>query len=895
MNVINKVTLQHMRLNKKRTLVTILGVIVSVAMIVAVSITAYSFLDVLIRNEINEKGKWHVLYKNVTISNAENIENDKDTQSSMVTKDIGYAQLEGSQNKYKPFVYIKSYDSTAFKDMPIHLTEGRLPDQENEILISEHILSNALVNYKVGDTVTYRLGHRYLEENKVKNELHQNNSYQVDDSENPVETFEESGEVKKYTIVGIMERMDSESLSSPGYTVVTYLNTGALGKADMINVSVYLNNPDKKIYDNLETMAEKAGITVDDMVINDRILAYSGNSPDDQFNSTILVLELILVVIIMIGSISLIYNAFAISISERSKHLGMLASIGATKKQKRSSVFFESFLVGIISIPLGLLAGIAGMAITFFCINPIFTKVFQVSVGMQVVVKPETIMAAVFFSAITIFISAYIPARRASKITPIDAIRQTQDIKLSGKTVKTSRLTRKLFGFEGELALKNLKRYKRRYRATVISLIISLLLFITASAYGYYLKSAFSMTITDMSFDAAATNLNDEDTQYIAKIQSMSSVKESAVIHDLGNRFYLDKESSEKYLTEELKDYKEKMYEDPSEESVYFGKTSVVFYAYDDASLAAYAKKTGVDIKDLQNEGAPAGIIINKQSRRSGYNFADLKLFAGKVGDTLPLNFINEVYGEDGNIMSTMDSPVGELKVVGITEEIPMGMTYQFAGDAPLIVIVSENTLKPFLAKIQEWEEKEKQSLIYESYNVFVRSKAPQKLDKELEVTLGKDAMDRISIINVYEQKHEADQALLLISVFAYGFIALITAICVANIFNTISTSIGLRRREFAMLKSVGMTPKAFNKMIAFESIFYGIKALIYGLPLSFGVIYLVYTTISSSFSSGFTIPWINILIGVCSVFIVVGSSMLYSSSKVKKENVIDALKSENM
>lgn len=152
-----------------------------------------------------------------------------------------------------------------------------------------------------------------------------------------------------------------------------------------------------------------------------------------------------------------------------------------------------------------------------------------------------------------------------------------------------------------------------------------------------------------------------------------------------------------------------------------------------------------------------------------------------------------------------------------------------------------------------------------------------------------------IYVQNVYQNRQNSEQMIMLMSIFTYGFIALITLISIANIFNTISTSISLRKREFAMLKSVGMTPNGFNKMINYESVFYGIKSLLYGLPISIVIMYLIYRSMMSSFSYGFTLPWMSILCVIAAVFIIVSAAMLYSSSKVKKENIIDALKQENI
>ena len=134
-----------------------------------------------------------------------------------------------------------------------------------------------------------------------------------------------------------------------------------------------------------------------------------------------------------------------------------------------------------------------------------------------------------------------------------------------------------------------------------------------------------------------------------------------------------------------------------------------------------------------------------------------------------------------------------------------------------------------------------------------------------------------------------------IIRVFAYGFIVLISLIAAANVFNTISTNISLRRREFAMLKSVGMTQKGFSRMMNYECLLYGSKALLLGLPVSCGITYLIYRAVTTAYETSFHLPWAAIGIAVLSVFLVVFATMMYAMSKVKKDNPIDALKNENL
>ena len=130
------------------------------------------------------------------------------------------------------------------------------------------------------------------------------------------------------------------------------------------------------------------------------------------------------------------------------------------------------------------------------------------------------------------------------------------------------------------------------------------------------------------------------------------------------------------------------------------------------------------------------------------------------------------------------------------------------------------------------------------------------------------------------------------LQVFVYGFIALITLITIANIINTVSTGIAMRRKEFAMLKSVGTTPQGFRKMVVLESAFYGMKALVFALPISAGICFALNYTVGSN-SIPFEIDWIMTLCVIAVVFALVGTSMLYSVSKLRNDNIVETLKEE--
>ena len=506
MNIVNKLTLRHLKQNKRRTLITIIGVIISVAMVTAVATLAISFTDLMKRQSISDEGEWHVLYKDVNKEQFEAIQQDEATKEVIISKDFGYAHLEDSQNENKPYLFIKAYNTLGFEKFPIELSTGRLPQTPDEVVISEAIATNAKVAYEIGDTLTLDIGDRfYLEDMDLP--LDQNNSLLTNSDELGETELGETLEIKEtatYTIVGTIRRPTWEPTWSPGYTLITYIDEDFLRDNHTVNASVIVNKIKGSLFTDAEAFAEKNDI--ESIRTNTNLLRYYGAIGNDSLRVTLYSLSTIIMIIIMIGSVSLIYNAFAISVSERSRHLGMLSSVGATNRQKKKSVFFEGAVIGLISIPIGILSGLAGIGITFYFINKMIQGALGVTEKLQVTVSLYSIAAACAVSIVTIFISTYLPAKKASKISAIDAIRQTEDVKLTGKAVKTSKVVRKIFGIEAEIGLKNLKRNKRRYQATVFSLVISIVLFLSVSFFTSNLKKSLNLSQDGANYDISIDN-----------------------------------------------------------------------------------------------------------------------------------------------------------------------------------------------------------------------------------------------------------------------------------------------------------------------------------------------------------------------------------------------------
>ncbi|OBZ09049.1 cell division protein FtsX [Bacillus sp. FJAT-27264] len=863
MNIVNTLTLRHLKQNKRRTLVTIIGVIISVAMVTAVATFVFSFSNLMIRQTIAERGEWHVQYQDVTKEQLAAIRADDATKTVAVTGDLGYALLERGQDPNKPYLIIKEYDAQAFAQFPIGLSKGRLPKSDKEVVISEAVATNAKVKYEIGDHLTLRVGERFQQGGDLP--LNERDPLRrVNDT--LAETLQHI-KTKDYTVVGFIKRPVWETAWAPGYTVISYLDDKLIGANDGVNAAVVLQSINPNLFTHAENLAERNHIKR--VQFNNDLLHYYGLSKNKTSYSTIYSLSVILIAVIMIGSVSLIYNAFAISVSERSRHLGMLASVGATKRQKRNAVFFEGVVIGAISIPLGILCGLAGMGIIFWFMNAMIQGALWTTEKLTLIVTPLTLLIICVVSILTIFISTYFPAIKASKVSAMDAIRQTSDLKLTVKAVKTSKFIRKLFGIEAEIGLKNLKRNKRRYHAIVFSLVISIVLFLTVSFFTAGVKQSLNMSQEGVNFDIGVSYSNGKriDDSLVQAIASLDGVTEYNVMHDLYKNAWID----EAFIADELQ---EKVKKDKS--LLQDGKYpyDIKIHALNDFSLQVYAKAVGVDYERLTDPEHPAAIVrntIHYKDMDTG-KYVQTKAVYAKVGQVIELTNIYEA--------NVRDTKLNKVTIAALTDQAPMGMNA--IGIGGLDIIVSERVLNTLSVD---------ENLINVHTSLHLKSTEPMKTQQEIEEM----HETNLNVSNLYQFRKSEEQQILLMSVLSYGFIVLISAVSIANIFNTISTGIFLRKREFAMLKSVGMTPKSFAKMMNYESVFYGVKSLLFGLPASFVVMYVIYRAFANKFSYGFTLPWISIVSVIVAVFVIVGSAMLYSSVKVKKENIIDALKQENI
>ncbi len=848
MSILNRLTIKNLRLNKKRTIVTIIGIILSTALMVGIGLLFSSFQDLMIRDTIGYSGKYEAKYNDVDLIKLNDIKNKNFTY--FYEKPIGFSKIESS-NEYKPYMYITSVNREYFDELK--LIEGDIPKNENEIVISNHVITNGGLDYKVGDIVTFTYGSRNIDGNitLANNEL-------VDGE------FLTTEGTHTYKIVGIVDRSNFESYSASGYTAFTVdVNS------DNGNVNLYVMfNKNKNIIKQSEKLAKELNYN-SDINYNSTLLALYGESTYSNVMSSMGGMMIIMLSLVSIGCIIVIYNSFAISVMERKKEFGLLSSIGATKRQLSHTVFFEAVVVGVIGIILGILGAYIGIGCVVLIINNLIGDMLEYK--LYLVTNPLFIIIPVIFMIIVIGASAFIPSRRASKVSPIEAIRQNDDIKINKKKIRTSKFVNKLFGIEGEIALKNIKRNKKKYRVTIVSLFISIVLFISFSSYMNYTLNTASSVMGEVPYDYQISYFGDDNNKEaldkINEIVKSSDVKEY-VSYSVGNLSIIGNYT---YSDEYLDFYKSAYGDDGIKALNNLKYQSIYILVLDDNSYNKYKKLIGLDKDSV--------ILLN---RFKGVSYGNNK----RVNYDIPV--IN-----NGNINIKICNFDDDEENVDTTKYCNKNIDNIFVTNKSFDLIEEFSYMDDFKLIVNKklYDNISDIDISYTQFNII--SDNTNNIDK---LTKDLDKYSNVNYTNIKETMKQANNLILVVKILMYGFISLVTLIGVTSVFNTISTSMALRKREFAILRSIGLTRGGFNKMLFFESLFFGMKSLIFALPVSIGVTILIHYSLADMVNiSTIIIPWEAIIISIVSVFIIVLLTMMYSSSKIKKHNIIEQIREENI
>ena len=824
MKVLNEITLKSLKLNKKRTIVTIIGIILSVSLITAVFGMVACFRETLLKKAIKDNGYNHIIASgNQDILNI--LKNNREIKKTMVVANLGYSYIN-SKNEYKPYLKLSSVvNPSDFLDLPFNLKKGRFPANSNEVVISNSLLTNGKVNLKIGDTINYKLGKRYacdieLDEDYLVKEVKDIDDKIICGKEKLVEEKE-----ILLKIVGIIDRPNYtfESYSSPGYTSLTV-------NLDSDNLITYNTLKTPKNYNKVFNSLKKSN-KFKNLTLNNEVLRYEVFKFSDETYNMILTVAFVVTVIIMITSIYCIKNSFDISTLEKTKMFGHLISLGATKKQIKNIVLKEGFYLGIIGIPLGLFFGILADYILILVMKNILeTTFFNATFVFKI--SYLAIILAIITSIITIYLSCIKSARRASKISPIEAIRNNLDIKIKNNKLMSSKIIKKIFKTPGVLAYKNLKRNKKKYKTTVISLVVSILTFITMNTFITYTFKLSGNYYQDLDYDLKI-RVNDPTKENINNIINLDNIDKYNIVYEgeilnVKDTNRLTKEGIN-YLNNEL---------------------NINILLLDDKTFTNYLKKLKITSK--KDEGIlidhHAFYINNKTVIRRLTNYHKNEYIKGLIG-TKEYN----------------------IKISNIENNNAFG----YEDHVGMYLILNKDYYK---------------DIDYRASVITISSKNDQDLENDLDKLDQKLFIDNLKRIN-----KDSKSMLVIVSIFLYGFITVITLIGITNIFNTITTNMALRKKEFATIKSIGMTKKEFNKMINLEILFYLTKSLFYGIILGLIGSYLVYLSFASNYDAGFIIPIKSIVICSISVILLITVIMKYAIKKTDKQNIIETIRNENI
>lgn len=893
MKVLNKFTIKNLKLNKSRTVVTIIGIMLSCALIMVVAGMAASAQQTMVNLQINVTGNYDLFVKGANKKIIDNAQANRNVKAVYIKQKLGCAYLPQAKFDTKPYINVVAFNEKSFTDcFNVTLKEGRLPQNGNELVLSQSVIENSKADYKIGDTVALDLGKRVYDSG---DEIPLDDTDYFNDT-NGTEKLVDTHK-KTYTVVGVFNKVSSSYFAADNFSASSSAFTLAEENADINDLFISFTSDGEKDY--ITTSGEILNLTGDDFdnlkndfevylengdfdeaSINKDLLRYKGFALSDEYMRMLLSLAVIIIVIIAISSIFVIRNSFAISITEKTKLYGMLASIGATSKQIRHNVLFEGFVLGIIGIPAGILLGVGVIALLVVILNALLENMLNGISFVYAVPWWVAVISAVM-SAVIILFSTLSSAFRASRIAPITAIRGNNDIKINKKkSYKSPKFIKKLFGVGGEIAYKNLKRSKKKYRTTVISIIITVAMFISISTFIEYGMKITGDHFKDISYNITV-HANDELSydeyenvykRIIADTDINSSVK--ACENYYGNIVGLTD-----YYTEDAK---------AAELS---GGDLAYVFGVDNKSFKEYVTALGYNYDDVKDKA----LITNDFK----YYNSDNILIKGKEFD-LPMNTVVKLY-PNGTPSYTEDD-IKEIQKTDpdfvynpddyksvdlviydtINKEVPGSIVSSIMSTLNEgSVLVSEDYFKKLFAEDND-----------HTTGVIVIDSADPVNTVEYINNLD---IENLDVFNINEQKEQMNAIVLIIAIFAYGFIIVISLIGITNVFNTINTNMRLRSKEFAMLKSIGMTKKEFNRMIRLESLFYGLKSLLIGVPLGLLGGYAIFKATGNTIMLDYSFPTMAVLISIVFVFFVVWLIMKISISKVNKQNIIETIRNDNI
>lgn len=833
MKIMNKLTLRYLQQNKKRTILTILCISVSVIMICCIGISLYSGKQFYKQYIEHTSGYHHYTIVNNNKDIIQIIKNDPEVKEYYFSSTSFYS-VDDKKNDVS--LNLKQGDYTYFEKENFDdlLIKGRLPNNHKEIAISQKYLINNHIQKNMGDTISLK--------------------------------EDDTGKLKTYLIVGLINDYEAQSYYKKSFNALSYID---------------LNDPqsyytmyviDKDLSTNIFKHCEKLNHEINEMLdqtsdfnnifYNSQYLGIQDIFEENSQSAFLTLYNMVAILLFVIIFISffIIYQAFNLSTHDRIQYLGMLSSVGATSKQKKRSVYFEGAILSLISIPLGIFISYIGMTVTFFFINKLDAiQIMGVEIHAQISIF--YLFIVILLSLLTIFISLYLPARKISKISVIDALKKNDEIKVKKYKLKTSSFSKRFLNISQQLAVKNYKRQGRRSKVIVLSLVISMVAFISVFSFGQRLMKVSNNANPFHLYDIEMY-INGDQVPEITKLLSTHDKVDDfySISGDIPVKMKLDK----KYL------------KIPNNNHVYNQKTdeyNVVFIGMSENKRKELCELNGIKYRNdlaLVYNGHFTD-YDNADNKTSHYQERFIK--EDNLFIKTPIYFENVTYNQRGEEEKIERLQLEPLTSYAFIDNDKYKSLYGIDSQGSLYMIVSTDYV--FQQNLD----------YYSSLRVFIASQQHVELTKELE-DLGYNIEDHTQ--NFIQDR----QIFLIIEIFIYGFVCIMIFFTMLNIINMMSASIEKRKKEFGMMLSVGMSPHGIHKMIWYESFIYGMKTLLYATPISIFIEWLLYNQIHID-DYYFSISYIAYIISFLVIMFVMLLTFHTGLNKFKKQNIIETLKDD--
>lgn len=818
-----QLTGKYLKRNKKRTALTIIGIMLSVALISTIGLFFKGIQDTQIQDAKNSGGSFHLAFQKTDEKlNSKIINNPKVSRSGF------YTISEGIKIGDKLFANIITATDKALELFPYNASVGRLPEKQNEVAMEKWVLSSIDKDAKVGSKV------------KVNN--------------------------KEYSLVGVLGDNVSSQMNGNGLILSKDNNINKQDAALLVEISSKTNL--KTAVEELKQLGDK-----DSVMENSYLLQMQGVGDESSGFGGLYIALAIIIGIVVISTIAVIYNSFQISVVERIKQFGLLRAVGTTPRQIRKIVLREATILAIIAIPLGLMCGI----IAIYGIGIAFKLIGVDSVmPMKISIYPMILFVSGAVGLVAIYLSALVPAFFAGRISPLNAISGRNSITKEKIKRRNNRVIQRIFGFEGALAAKNIKRNRKRYRITVFSIVISVVLFVT-------FKSFMDMSLNISSELNESKNIHfsiiSGGTNIDSKIEDdIKSLKLVDNVYRVYNPYFFNMAISKNSKVKEIEDMKS-IYKKTTLNGVEKTLIASSIAIYDKKSLEVskkYLKSGNIDVEKLNNEN---GVILINKNRV--FNQITEKSYFGpiadiKVGDEIDVQYDASKTGKFDKI----NREFVKVKVMAILEREP----FNFRGDTEGLKIITTEEMGKKLIDSKDIKPTNLNIVLKDVKNEDAGKKA-------IEAAIKSNAS--FLVINNIDSNRKDKSSILMVQILLYGFVLVVSLIGSVNIINTLTTNIILRKKEFATLKSIGLTQKGLKKMIVLEGLLYGIVGAIYGCIIGCGISFLLYKSMGGFREFGWMVPWKAIGIAATASIVIGYISVLSPLSRIKKENLIEAVRED--